>query len=137
MPRQSNPAWTRDELILTLSVFFKMDASITIPATYNEEIAQLSKLLNRYNSYASKPSETFRNENGVKMKLMNFRSFDCPGHGLPNASKQDRTIYFEFVNQKDTLHLLADKIKEVIESGIDFSSSPNKSDFTHFLKVKF
>ena len=128
MPRQSNPTWTRDELILALSVFFNADATSSALATNNQEIVQLSKLLNQYNAYASTKSETFRNENGVKMKLMNFRSFDRPGHGLSNVGKQDRDIYFEFVNQKDSLHILADKIKEIIKSGIDFSASPDVSD---------
>ena len=132
MPRQSNPVWTRDELILALSVYFKSDVTQATPAIYNEEIAQLSILLNQYNAYSSERSETFRNENGVKMKLMNFRSLDHPGHGLPNIGKQDRAIYFEFVNQKDILYSLADKIKAVIKSGINLSLTPDEDDSVHF-----
>lgn len=73
----SNPAWTRDELILALNVYLKHRPNP--PGKETQEIHELSEILNRLGEKLFPPADradTFRNENGVYMKLMNFRRLD-------------------------------------------------------------
>lgn len=66
-----NPAWTRDELILALSLYFKLDHSDI--SSSNPRIIHLSEILNRLPIHHDRPNQAvFRNPNGVAMKLSNF-----------------------------------------------------------------
>ncbi|MDJ1631929.1 hypothetical protein QNN00_22950 [Bacillus velezensis] len=77
-----NPKWNRDELILALDLYFKLPASKI--SSSNDEIIKLSKILNQLSSSDKQKEETFRNPNGVSMKLNNFKRLDpdAPGSGL-------------------------------------------------------
>jgi hypothetical protein len=73
----SNPDWTRDELIVALSFYLKHRPNP--PSKDSEAIADLSRILNRLGEKLFPPEQraaTFRNENGVYMKLMNFCRLD-------------------------------------------------------------
>jgi hypothetical protein len=75
--RESNPDWLRDELILALNVYLKHRPNP--PAKESPEIIALSDTLNRLGKELFPPEQrasTFRNTNGVYMKLMNFRRLD-------------------------------------------------------------
>lgn len=119
-PRSRNPNWTRDELILTLDTYFKADVE---KLTKNDDIVlQLSKLLQSLNAYESKyRTNTYRNPDGVLMKLLNIHSIECPGKGLSNASKLDKQIFNEFVNNKQQLEMIASKIINAISTGKQFN----------------
>ena len=68
-----NPAWTRDELILALDLYVGFKGNP--PGKTSSEIGELSALLNRLSGAAGGAAD-YRNNNGVYMKLMNFRRFD-------------------------------------------------------------
>jgi 5-methylcytosine-specific restriction protein A len=73
----TNPDWTRDELILALN--FYLQHRPNPPGKDSQEIRALSTMVKRLGKRlipAANPTGTFRNENGVYMKLMNFRRLD-------------------------------------------------------------
>ena len=81
-----NPSWSRDELILALDLYVRTTGkSLT---HRSPEVIQLSSLLAQLN-LALQPgkavSQTYRNTNGVYMKLMNFRRFDPAFTGQGNV----------------------------------------------------
>ena len=70
-----NPKWHRDEIILALDLYFDKDLG-SIDAR-NPKIIALSELLNKLPIFDYKPDqETFRNPNGVTLKLSNFKALD-------------------------------------------------------------
>ena len=74
-PAQRNPPWSRDELILALD--FYLTHREHTPGKQSAEIAELSAILNQMaQELGADRDKTYRNPNGVYMKLMNFRRFD-------------------------------------------------------------
>ena len=70
-----NPPWTTDELILALDLYLKNP--LFPPNKDSKEIQELSDLLNRLGSkIPGSKNTTYRNANGVHMKLMSFRHLD-------------------------------------------------------------
>jgi len=97
MPR--NPAWTRDELILALDLYFRLRHNSMGISENQEEVKKLSALLNQLPIHDRKPDEAkFRNPSGVYMKLMNFARLDpdYPGVGLRHGGKLEEEIWNEF-----------------------------------------
>lgn len=112
----SNPDWERDELILALS--FYLQTRPNPPGKNSAEIRDLSVAIRRIGNRlhpSLDPSETFRNENGVYMKLMNFRSLD-PSYvsdgktGLARGSSRDREVWDEFATDTNRCRLTAETI---------------------------
>lgn len=99
-----NPKWTKDELILALDLYFRVNPIHT--SEKHPEIVQLSELLNSLPIHA-RPSKTttFRNPDGVYMKLCNFLRFDpnYEGRGLIAGSKLDEEIWNEFAADRKRL----------------------------------
>jgi 5-methylcytosine-specific restriction enzyme A len=100
----ANPDWTRDELIIALN--FYLQRRPNPPAKGSKEIRALSANLNRLGEKLFSTEEraaTFRNENGVYMKLMNFRRLD-PSYtsagrkGLVRGAKAEEEVWAEFSN---------------------------------------
>lgn len=110
-----NPKWHRDELILALDLYFKLEPG-QIHAR-NSAIVDLSKLLNKLSILETKSDiERFRHPNGVRLKLSNFLAID-PGYngkGLQAYSKLDKEIFNEFVDNMILLTSLANNIKSAI-----------------------
>lgn len=107
-----NPKWTRDELILALDLFFRVNPLHT--SEKNPEIIALSDFLNKLPIHAkSETEENFRNPSGVYMKLCNFLRFDPTYHGsgLKAGSKLDQDIWDEFANDRGNLAIIAQAIK--------------------------
>ena len=73
LPRR-NPTWVRDELILALDLYLRLDGNPRRSSTDIEELSQTLNRLGRYLGIATQ--DRFRNVNGVYMKIMNFRRFD-------------------------------------------------------------
>ena len=107
-----NPNWTRDELILALDLYFRVNPLTTSES--NPEIVALSELLNKLPIHTDRPdAEHFRNPNGVYMKLCNLLRFD-PGYkgvGLKAGGKLEETIWNEFANDKPRLKTVAEAIR--------------------------
>jgi 5-methylcytosine-specific restriction protein A len=112
-----NPKWHRDEIILALDLYFDkdlgpMDAS-------NPKIIRLSEILNRLPIFNHKPDQqTFRNPNGVTLKLSNFKALDpnYTGKGMEAYSKLDREVFEEFNSNLNRLHQIANEIKKTVDN---------------------
>jgi hypothetical protein len=92
-----NPKWTRDELILALELYMRVNPVHT--SDNNPEIVALSDILNSLPIHPrAAHGEKFRNANGVYMKLCNFLRFD-PGYfgkGLQRGGRLEQVIWNEF-----------------------------------------
>lgn len=116
-----NSDWTWDEHVLALSLYMANPASP--PSKGSPEIRDLSLLLNRLGRQRGVAmSETFRNPNGVYMKLMNFRRLDpvfaAQGKvGLGRGNKGEESVWDRFKDDLVGLKAKAAEIKEQIELG--------------------
>lgn len=100
-----NPKWHRDEIILALDLYY--DKDLGSMDSGNHKIIALSELLNRLPIFNHKPDQqTFRNPNGVTLKLSNFKALDpnYPGKGMEAFSKLDKEVFEEFSIDKILLH---------------------------------
>lgn len=114
-----NPIWNRDELILALDLYLRWAGNP--PGQASEEIIGLSQLLNELGRQAdSQP--TYRNPNGVYMKIMNFRRFD-PSYastgrkGLQRGNKLEEEVWADFHDDPEHLRETASRISQVIANG--------------------
>lgn len=108
-----NPNWTRDELILALSLYMRSERR-QLEASH-EEVAKLSEDLNRLPIHDESLRGTdFRNPQGVSMKLGNFLSIDplYEGLGLQRGGKLDKEVWDGFENDVPRLHQTARSILE-------------------------
>jgi len=122
-----NPNWTRDETILALDLYFKLDR--VIPSGIDKRLQELSELLRNlpYHAAASK-NESFRNISGVTFKLLNLQQVAI-GKGLGNVSKIDRQIWQEFGAQPSKTKKLANLIREGISASLSIESSIEEPEF--------
>jgi 5-methylcytosine-specific restriction protein A len=121
-----NPKWQRDEVILALDLYFDKDLG-SIDAR-NPKIIALSALLNKLPIFELKPDQpTFRNPNGVTLKLSNFMALDpnYKGKGMEAYSKLDKEVFLEFNTDRQRLHKIANQIKSAIENA-ELSSEVSK-----------
>jgi predicted HNH restriction endonuclease len=95
-----NPVWSRDELILALDLYLRH--RISPPSKASAEVAELSAFLGQLaGARGGSDAQTFRNVNGVYMKMMNFRRFD-PEYtvdgkvGLVRGNKLEDVVWNEF-----------------------------------------
>lgn len=116
--KQRNPKWNRDELILVLDFYLKHYPKI--PDKKSEAISLLSAQLNDLGTELSHSNGgTFRNANGVYMKMMNFHSInpDHDGKGLKAGGKLDRVIWTEFASDRSRLQKTGTAIREAVQDG--------------------
>jgi len=117
--RSRNPAWNRDELVLALDLYRTNPASP--PGKSSTAVADLSDLLNKMRRLAGgSTSETFRNVNGVYMKMMNLRALDpaftAQGKvGMKAGGTLEKVVWAEYVNRWDALAEDAATIRTAIE----------------------
>ena len=116
MQKIGNPTWRREELILALDLYLSRRGKI--PGKTSDEVAELSEFLNfMAEKTASTGSSTFRNKNGVYMKLMNFKALD-PEYtksgkvGLVRVGRGDKQIWAEFGADAERCRLAAKAIRE-------------------------
>ena len=110
-PATRNPAWRREELILALELYQRHGGSD--PGPSHPDVVALSETLRRMAT--EQGLATFRNPQGVAMKLMNFRSLDPAfidkgGAGLKKIGKLDRVIWEEFFGRPLDLTLATERI---------------------------
>lgn len=129
-----NARWSRDELILALDLYMKQrNAPLKKEA---DEITELSLVLNQFGvAIGQRNSGTYRNTNGVYMKLMNFRRFD-PSYtadgktGLKRGNKDEALVWEQFSGNLAGLAQVAHFIRSGIadtSAGIDISG-PDETD---------
>jgi 5-methylcytosine-specific restriction protein A len=111
--RETNPDWSRDELIVALDFYLRHRPNP--PGKDSPEIAQLSKTLRNLGERLFpkwERSGTYRNENGVNMKLMSFRRLDpqyiADGKvGLSRGSQGEVDVWGEFASDPARCHAVA------------------------------
>lgn len=130
-----NPSWTRDELILALDLYFRVPAARGSKS--HPECIKLSKILNELPINRGKlHSETFRNPNGVGMKLSNFLKYDptYTGKGLTAGSRLEREVWTTFSGSLKQLRHTAEAIlrgaKELANDGILIGETVDSDDET-------
>jgi 5-methylcytosine-specific restriction protein A len=118
-----NPSWNRDELILALDLYFKNPASP--PGKTSAEVVGLSNLLNKMRRLSGRDGdETYRNANGVYLKLMNLRSLD-PAYtaqgkvGMQSGGTLERVLWEEFLGRREALRAEALVIRSAVEAADD------------------
>ena len=99
MPRQRN--WTRDELILALSVYFQLPFGRLNHGT--KEVQELGRLIGR-------------TKNSAALRLVNFAACDpyilaTGRHGMSGGERVCQPIWDEFADDKERLFLEAERIK--------------------------
>jgi 5-methylcytosine-specific restriction protein A len=111
-----NPTWIRDELILALDLYLRFRDRL--PDKVSAEIADLSADINALGRRLGLAGgKTFRNINGVYMKLMNFRRLD-PQYtetgrvGLQRGGKGEEIVWAEFASDPDRLGRVATAIRD-------------------------
>jgi 5-methylcytosine-specific restriction protein A len=108
-----NPDWTRDELIIALDLYLKHRTSP--PSKNSKEVLETSDLLNRVGTKlhgSGGKEKSFRNANGVYMKLMNFRRFDpeytgTGKKGLTAGNKDEEVVWNQFAVEPARCHEVA------------------------------
>jgi 5-methylcytosine-specific restriction enzyme A len=116
-----NPDWTRDELILALDFYFRHRARI--PDKTSKPVLDLSRELNSLaRALNLGGGVTFRNANGVYMKLMNFRRLDpdytaSGGVGLSRGGRADAQVWNDFSGDLPKLRATAELIRKGIAAG--------------------
>ena len=126
-----NPKWTRDEHILAFD--FYMRHRPQIPSQASKEIIQLSELLGRLGRKIwGHTSETFRNPDGVYLKMMNFRSNDpsYDGAGMSRGSKDEVLVWELFGDDTKKLNASAQLIMSAIEDDTIVNVAEDEADDT-------
>ena len=113
-----NAVWSRDELILALDLYIRNRRSL--PAKDSPTIAELSEVLNQLGAVlGQRTSTTYRNTNGVYMKLMNFRRLD-PAYtsdgktGLTRGNHDELRVWDQFADDPERLAEVARFIRQGI-----------------------
>ena len=133
-----NPNWHRDEVILTLDLYYNLESGQMNSS--NQKVIELSELLNKLPIHKYRPNQDkFRNPNGVNLKLGNFKYFDpdYEGKGMEGGSKLDKQILEEFYGKKKLLKSIAEKIKSTTENDylrIELSNINHEEDEDYSVK---
>lgn len=111
MAETRNPPWTRDELILALDLYFRVNPN-KITAEYRA-IRDLSSILNSLPFHpVSEHRRAFRNPVGVHMTLCTFLRFDPDYDGkVLTGSSLGREVWDEFANDRVRLAGIAKAIR--------------------------
>jgi 5-methylcytosine-specific restriction protein A len=108
-----NPTWVKDELILALDLYFRLEARDLSKS--HPEIIALSELLNDLHVHPQdRKNRKFRNPTGVHMKLRNFIRFDNERAelGLERGGQMEGEVWNEFSADRGKLRATAQAIKE-------------------------
>lgn len=117
--RSDRVDWSWDEHVLALELYFVNPTSP--PGKTSAEVLALSQLLQHLGDRKGiERGETYRNANGVYMKMMNFRRFDPAFHavgkvGLSQGNKLEEQVWITFANDRDALAQAAAAIRTAID----------------------
>ena len=106
-----NPNWTDEELILALDLYLR---SGLLDKT-SQAVIDLSRILRDLKIHAERPDdESFRNPNGVAMKLANFAAIDpnYQGQGLAQGSRRDTYVWDQYASDEEALAAMAAAVRE-------------------------
>lgn len=112
-----NPAWTRDELVLALELYRRKPTA----GKNDADVAELSQLLRKLGVQRGHAvGRSYRNPNGVGLKLMNFRAID-PVYtdegrvGMRRGNSLEPTIWNQYANDIPRLRADADHIRRYVQ----------------------
>jgi len=114
--RRGNPPWEYDELILALDLY-RREGQV---GDTHPEVVELSRVLNLLPIHQDRGSYgTFRNPNGVAMKLGNFARFDpdYSGVGLQRGGQREEEVWDHYATDPDDLRRAAQEIRSRVEDG--------------------
>ena len=109
-----NPVWKREELILALDLYFKLDAGQMHGS--HPKVKELSEGLRELNIYRMNPlAKNFRSPGSVSLKLANFKRCDenRSSKGMKHGGKSDRELWNEFKKHRNKLTKEADLIRQL------------------------
>lgn len=94
-----NPDWTREQLILALDLYFRLDPKEVSPR--NTEVKELSDFLRKVPFHLNPPNPgSYRSLSSVCKKLANFQAVDpgYPGKGLTGNGyqREEKAVWAEF-----------------------------------------
>lgn len=137
-----NTKWTRNEIIITLDLYFKNRQNL--PKINSSEIKETSDLLRNLKLKKVKNINlNYRNEASVYMKLKNFQHLD-PNYtfeGLSRGSILDQKVFKEFQHNQRDLSFQANNIKTDLKKMelLDENNLPPKTNILkkliNFLKL--
>lgn len=133
----TKPAWSREELVLTLELYVKCGGRIP-DVKHPDVIALASMLADLAMSESGKSSNAGRDRSSIIFKLANFRSLDPSAHsegkkGFGNVGRLDKKIWDELSTAPEVLKIEADKIRKRIDSARE-SFEPLKAN-VHLLRL--
>lgn len=118
--RARNPSWSRDEIILALDLY--QTNPVSPPGKGSASVAALSDLLNKMERLSGEEaSKTFRNANGVYMKLMNLRALD-PSFteqgkvGMKAGGALEKEVWAEYEGRWDVLARDAEAVRLAVQN---------------------
>lgn len=101
--------WQKDELILALDLYLRLNK--ILPDDTHPEVIALSGLLRRLPIHQERHLDpTFRNPNGVALKVANFRRIDQPGRGMSRGNQLEQVVWDEFASEPARLRRTAELI---------------------------
>lgn len=115
-----NPPWLQDEILIALNFYLRHRPRI--PQKTSAEISDLSELLKKLRlKLDGELTDTFRNNNGVYMKLMNLLRFDpeYEGTGLQRGGTKEKEVWERYASEPDELQRVVDIIRSTILSDQD------------------
>lgn len=116
---RKNPPWSRDELILALELYLKHPK---VPGSTHPDVVALSGLLNQVKGAEGiARNASYRNADGVAMKLGNFQRLDpallaMGKKGLSRGNKNEEIVWAEFSNAPEKLLETANAIRSLIDN---------------------
>lgn len=131
--------WSRDELILALALYLPNRSAP--PGKQSVEVKELSQFLNKMGAFIGLvDADTYRNPNGVYMKMMNFRSLDpfytSSGKvGLTKRNKDERPVWDRFSTAPEELQEVAAAIRAAVENA-DMESLPDTDEDPDFVEAE-
>ncbi|MEA3234097.1 HNH endonuclease [Pseudomonas mosselii] len=124
---QSNPAWSKDELILALDLYLRHRTSL--PSKNHPEVQELSLFLGKLGRVLGVgPVTNFRNANGVYMKLGNFRRWD-PNYikdgkkGLAKGNKLEEGVWAQYAHDEHRLAEVVFAIRAAVDHEMSIPQS--------------
>jgi 5-methylcytosine-specific restriction enzyme A len=128
-----NPDWTREEMILALDLYFRLDQGQMHHR--NPDVIRVSNELIALNIHTEiSDKKKFRSPDSVSRRLGNFKTMDKTylGEGLPNAGKLARKVWDEFKSHRDKLSKEAELIRQLyLKPGSDEDSGFSEKEYNY------
>ena len=127
-----NDVWQWDELLLALDLYFR--AKNLTAREVESQCEDLSSILNRMGDLSGAvKTDTYRNRNGVRLKLMNFRRLDPELQklgrvGMSRGGKGEEAVWQKYASDRQDLHREAQRIISALELAAKAGESGGDDD---------